>query len=222
MQNCFLPNCWKTSVVVPIPKPNSDLSLPQNYRPISLLSCLCKVFESVLLRRLNQFLDDNNLIISEQFGFQKQLSTNQQLVRVTELIHDGFKKSETTGALFLDIAKAFDKIWHDGLSLKLMRLGVSAQLIKILSSYLTSRNFKVRVNNIISTPILSGCAQGSLISPTLLNIHVTDIPKTRSCHLAILADDTAVLNQHENPHTIITHLQHYVTRLQLWLTDWKN
>ncbi|GBN47667.1 putative RNA-directed DNA polymerase from transposon BS [Araneus ventricosus] len=182
MQNCFLPNCWKTSVVVPIPKPNSDLSLPQNYRPISLLSCLCKVFESVLLRRLSQFLDDNNLIISYQFGFQKQLSTNDQLVRVTELIDDGFEKSETTGALFLDIAKAFDKIWHDGLLLMLMRLVVSAQLIEILRSYLTSRNFMVRVDNIISTPgpILTGCPQGSLISPTLFNIHVNDIPKTRS------------------------------------------
>ncbi|GBM74695.1 putative RNA-directed DNA polymerase from transposon BS, partial [Araneus ventricosus] len=142
MQNCYFPKCWKTAVVVPIPKPNSDLSLPQNYRPISLLSCLSKVFESVLLRRLNQFLDDNNIIISEQFGFRKKLSTNHQLVRVTELIHDGFEKSETTGALFLDIAKAFVKIWHDGLLLKLTRLRVSAQLIKILRSYLTSRNFQ--------------------------------------------------------------------------------
>ncbi|GBM35555.1 putative RNA-directed DNA polymerase from transposon X-element, partial [Araneus ventricosus] len=152
MQNCYFPKCWKTAVVVPIPKPNSDLSLPQNYHPISLLSCLSKVFESVLLRRLNQFLDDNNIIISEQFGFRKKLSTNHQLVRVTELIHDGFEKSETTGALFLDIAKAFDKIWHDGLLLKLMRLRVSAQLIKILRSYLTSRNFQVRVHHIISSP----------------------------------------------------------------------
>ncbi|GBN91069.1 putative RNA-directed DNA polymerase from transposon X-element [Araneus ventricosus] len=80
MQNCYFPKCWKTAVVVPIPKPNSDLSLPQNYRPISLLSCVSKVFESVLLRRLNQFLDDNNIIISEQFGFRKKLSTNHQLV----------------------------------------------------------------------------------------------------------------------------------------------
>ncbi|GBN55988.1 RNA-directed DNA polymerase from mobile element jockey [Araneus ventricosus] len=223
MQNCYFPNCWKTAVVVPIPKPNSDLSLPQNYRPISLLSCLSKVFESVLLRRLNQFLDDNNIIISEQFGFRKKLSTNHQLVRVTELIHDGFEKSETTGALFLDIAKAFDKIWHDGLLLKLMRLGVSAQLIKILRSYLTSRNFQVRINHIISSPrpILSGCAQGSLLSPTLFNIYVNDIPKTRSCHLAIFADDTAILTKHKDPHTIITRLQHYISQLQLWLTDWK-
>ncbi|GBN68186.1 putative RNA-directed DNA polymerase from transposon BS [Araneus ventricosus] len=71
MQNCYFPKCWKTAVVIPIPKPNFDLTLPQNYRPISLLSCMSKVFESVLLKRLNQFLDDNNIITSEQFGFRK-------------------------------------------------------------------------------------------------------------------------------------------------------
>ncbi|GBO04999.1 RNA-directed DNA polymerase from mobile element jockey [Araneus ventricosus] len=104
-----------------------------------------------------------------------------------------------------------------------MRLGVSAQLIKILRSYLTSRNFQVRVNHIISSPcpILSGCAQGSLISPTLFNIYVNDIPKTRSCHLAIFADDTAILSKHKDPHTISTRLQHYISQLQLWLRDWK-
>ncbi|GBM53848.1 putative RNA-directed DNA polymerase from transposon BS [Araneus ventricosus] len=223
MQNCYFPNCWKTAVVLPIPKPNYDLSLPQNYRPISLLSCLSQVFESVLLKRLNQFLDDNNIIISEQFGFRENLSTNHQFVRATELIHDGFEKSKTTGELFLDVAKTFDKIWYDGLFLKLIRLCVSAQLIKIFLSHLTSRNFQVRVNHIISSPhpILGGCGEGSLISPTLFDIYVNDIPNTYSCHLAIFADDTVILTQHKNPYTVIKHLQHYVSQLQLWLVDWK-
>ncbi|GBN27536.1 putative RNA-directed DNA polymerase from transposon BS [Araneus ventricosus] len=165
MENCYFPQCWKTAVVVPIPKPDQDLNLLQNYRPISLLSSLSKVYESVLLKRLNQFLDNNNIIISEQFGFRKNLSTSHQLLRVTELIFDGFAKSETTGALFLDVAKAFDKIWHDGLLAKLIRLSCSAQFIKITHSFLTSRNFRVRVNNILSNPrpILSGCAQGYLL-----------------------------------------------------------
>ncbi|GBM35959.1 RNA-directed DNA polymerase from mobile element jockey [Araneus ventricosus] len=104
-----------------------------------------------------------------------------------------------------------------------MRLGVLAQFIKILRSYLTSRNFQVRVNHIISSPrpILSGCAQGSLISPTLFNIYVNDIPKANSCHLAIFADDTSILTQHVNPYATITQLQHYISKLQLWLVDWK-
>ncbi|GBM54372.1 putative RNA-directed DNA polymerase from transposon BS [Araneus ventricosus] len=127
LERCYFPLCWKTAVVVPIPKPDQNLELPQNYRPISLLSSLSKVYESVLLKRLNQFLD-KNYIISEQFGFRKNLFTSHRMLR--KLIFDGIAKSETTGALFLDVAKAFDKIWYDGLLAKLMRLSCSAQLIK--------------------------------------------------------------------------------------------
>ncbi|GBL92463.1 RNA-directed DNA polymerase from mobile element jockey [Araneus ventricosus] len=223
MEKCYFPQCWKTAVVVPIPKPDQDLNLPQNYRPISLLSSLSKVYEFVLLKRLNQFLNNNHIIISEQFGFRKNLSTSHQLLRVTELIFDGFAKSETTGALFLDVAKAFDKIWHDGLLAKLMRLSCSAQFIKITHSFLTSRNFRVRVNNILSNPrpILSGCAQGSLLSPTLFNIYLNDIPNFPSCHLAIFADDTAILTRHKHPDIAVQALQTYVSQLQLWLADWK-
>ncbi|CAL1267288.1 unnamed protein product [Larinioides sclopetarius] len=223
MEKSYFPNCWKTAVVVPIAKPNQNLELPQNYRPISLLSSLSKVYESVLLKRLNQFLDDKKIIISEQFGFRKNLSTSHQLLRVTELIYDGFEKSETTGALFLDEAKAFDKIWHDGLIAKLMRLSVSTQLIKIIHSFLHSRSFRVRINNTLSSPrpILSGCAQGSLLSPTLFNIYVNDIPKNPNCHLAIFADDTAVLTKHKHPDIALKCLQLYTHQLQSWLQDWK-
>ncbi|GBN90814.1 putative RNA-directed DNA polymerase from transposon X-element [Araneus ventricosus] len=76
MEKCYFPQCWKTAVVVPIPKTDQDLNLPQNYRPISLLSSLSKVYESVLLKRLNQLLNNNNIIISEQFGFRENLSTS--------------------------------------------------------------------------------------------------------------------------------------------------
>ncbi|GBM31564.1 putative RNA-directed DNA polymerase from transposon BS [Araneus ventricosus] len=204
-------------------RPRPFLNLPQNYSPISLLSSLSKVYESVLLKRLNQFLENNNIIISEQFGFRKNLSTSHRPLCVTELIFDGFAKSETTGALFPDVAKAFDKIWHDGLLATLMRLSCSAQFIKITHSFLTSRNFRVRVNNMLSNPrpILSGCAQVSLLSPAMFNIYVNDIPNLPSSHLAIFADDTAILTKHKHPDIAVQALQTYVSQLQIWLTDWK-
>ncbi|GBN01497.1 hypothetical protein AVEN_20696-1 [Araneus ventricosus] len=92
----FSPQCWETAVVDPIPKPYQNLDLPQNYRPISLLSSLCKVYESVLLKCLNQFLDNNNIIISEQFGVRKIFppATSYQLLRVTELIFDSLRSSK--------------------------------------------------------------------------------------------------------------------------------
>ncbi|GFU94696.1 probable RNA-directed DNA polymerase from transposon X-element [Trichonephila clavipes] len=114
-KNNYFPDSWKTAVVIPILKPNKNPELAQNYRPISLLSSLSKVYEFVLLRRLNQHCAASNMIIPQQCGFRPHCSTVHQLLRVTELIHSGFEKHDATGILFLDIAKAFDKIWHDGL-----------------------------------------------------------------------------------------------------------
>ncbi|GFT17013.1 RNA-directed DNA polymerase from mobile element jockey [Trichonephila clavipes] len=75
-------------------------------------------------------------------GFVTECSTVTQLLRVTELVHTGFQNHQATGMLFVDIAKAFDKIWHDGLVSKMMRLGFSDQILKIIHSYLNSREFR--------------------------------------------------------------------------------
>ncbi|GFW34229.1 probable RNA-directed DNA polymerase from transposon BS [Trichonephila clavipes] len=127
-------------------------------------------------------------------GFVTQCSTVTQLLRVTELIHHGFQNNQATGMLFADIAKAFDKIWHDGLLSKMMRLGFSDQLIKIIHSYLNSREFRVSVENSLSTPrpILSGVPQESLLGPKLFNLYINDIPKAVGVHLAMYADNTAI------------------------------
>ncbi|GFX96041.1 probable RNA-directed DNA polymerase from transposon X-element [Trichonephila clavipes] len=121
-KNNYFSNSWKTAVVISVLKPEKDSALPSNYRPISLLSCLSKVYEFVLLQRLNQHCTASNFIIPQQCGFRPKCSTVHQLLRVTELINSGFAKHEATGILFLDIAKAFDKIWHNGLLIKLIRL----------------------------------------------------------------------------------------------------
>ncbi|GFW57576.1 probable RNA-directed DNA polymerase from transposon BS [Trichonephila clavipes] len=132
----------------------------------------------------------------EQHGFVTQCSTVTQLLRVTELIHHGFQNNQVTGMLFVDIAKAFDKIWH-GLLSKMMRLGFSDQLIKIIHSYLNSREFKVRVENSLSTPrpILSGVPQGSLLGLKLFNLYINAIPKAVEVHLTMYADNTAIFTQ---------------------------
>ncbi|GFU75266.1 RNA-directed DNA polymerase from mobile element jockey, partial [Trichonephila clavipes] len=143
--------------------------------------------------------------------------------RVTELIHSGFAKHEATGILFLDIAKAFDKIWHDGLLIKLIRLDFPAPLIKSIHSFLSHRSFRVRVDRILSSPrpIRSGLPQGSLSSPLLFTLYVNDIPQTDSSHLAMFADDTAVISQNKRFSVVISNLQHYISSLELWLNDWK-
>ncbi|GFV91248.1 RNA-directed DNA polymerase from mobile element jockey [Trichonephila clavipes] len=147
MENCHFPKNWKTAVVVPILKSNSDGTRSQNYCPISLLSSLSEAYDFVLLNRLNQHCIARNIIIPEQHGFVTQRSTVTQLLRVTKLIHHGFQNNQATGRLFVDIAKAFDKILHVGLLSKMMQLGFSDQLIKIIHSYLNSLEFRVRVEN---------------------------------------------------------------------------
>ncbi|GFW94297.1 RNA-directed DNA polymerase from mobile element jockey [Trichonephila clavipes] len=94
----------------------------------------------------------------------------------------------------MDIAEVFDKICHDGLLSKMMRLGFSDQLIKIIHSYLNSQEFRVRVENRLSTtrPILSGLPQGSLLGPKLFNLYIDDLPKATEVHLVMYANDTAI------------------------------
>ncbi|GFS76399.1 probable RNA-directed DNA polymerase from transposon BS [Trichonephila clavipes] len=197
LENCYFPKSWRMAVVIPILKPNSDDSNPQNYRPISLLSSLSKAYEFVILNHLNQHCLARNIIIPEQHGFVTKCSTVTQLLRVTELVHTDFQNHQATGMLFVDIAKAFDKIWHDGLISKMMRLGFSDQILKIIHSYLNSREFRVRVENCLSSSrtVKSGIPQGSLLGPRLFNLYINDIPKVDNVHLAMYADDTAIISQ---------------------------
>ncbi|GFV16889.1 probable RNA-directed DNA polymerase from transposon BS [Trichonephila clavipes] len=145
LENCYFPKSWRMAVAISILKPNSDDSNPQNYRPISLLSSLSKAHELVILNRLNQHCLARNIIIPVQHGFVTKCSTITQLLRVTELVHKGFQNHQAMGMLFVDIDKTFDKIWHDGLISNMMTLGFSDQILKIIHSYLNSREFRVRV-----------------------------------------------------------------------------
>ncbi|GFV15999.1 RNA-directed DNA polymerase from mobile element jockey [Trichonephila clavipes] len=101
-------------------------------------------------------------------------------------------KKKYTGAVFLDIQKAFDRVWHTGLLYKLIKINAPPQLILIIKSFLNNRSFAVRVNDTHSSTkqIRAGAPQGALLSPTLFNIYVNDIPKTRQTTVCLYADDT--------------------------------
>ncbi|GFX37803.1 probable RNA-directed DNA polymerase from transposon X-element [Trichonephila clavipes] len=107
----YFPMSWKTAVVIPILKPDKNSALAESYRPISLLPVLSKLAEKVILSRLNEHLERENILIPEQHGFRTRLSTSHQLLRVVEFIKEGNNKDECTAAVFLDIQKAFDRVW---------------------------------------------------------------------------------------------------------------
>ncbi|GFU89320.1 probable RNA-directed DNA polymerase from transposon X-element [Trichonephila clavipes] len=122
------PNNWKNAVVFPIKKPNKNAHNPENYRPISLLSILSKITEYVILNRLKSFSNENNFIHPNQYGFTRNLSTYHPLLGLTEKITAGFQRGRSTGAVFLDIQKAFDRVWVSGLIYKLISLTTSLLL----------------------------------------------------------------------------------------------
>ncbi|GFU36889.1 RNA-directed DNA polymerase from mobile element jockey [Trichonephila clavipes] len=217
------PDHWKTASVIPILKPGKSRCSPDSYRPISLLPVLSKITEKLILTRLNSHLTENNILISQQHGFRPRLSTSHQLLRVVEYIKTGFKDDKYTGAIFLDIQKAFDRVWHVGLLYKLIKINTPPPLIRIIRSFLTNRTFAVRVNNTHSSikKINSGAPQGALLSPTLFNIFVNDIPKTRPTTICLFADDTAILAQSASKACVTHFLHKHLAELEDWYKKWK-
>ncbi|GFU77985.1 RNA-directed DNA polymerase from mobile element jockey [Trichonephila clavipes] len=110
----YFPQIWKTASIIPILKPGKDSTLLDSFRPISLLPVLSKITEKIIQKRLCQHLNDNDILIPQQHGFRAGLSTSHQLLRVLEYIKTGFHNRKSTGAVFLDIQKAFDRVWHVG------------------------------------------------------------------------------------------------------------
>lgn len=217
------PSRWKEAAVVVVPKAGRDPKFPQSYRPISLLSNISKIAEAVVLERLRDEVTDLDLIPHEQFGFRLHHSADQQLLRVTEAARDALDARETFGAVFLDIAAAFDTVWHEGLIFKMLGMGVSGDLVRVISSYLAGRTFLVKSKDIRSTvrPVLAGVPQGSLLGPELFSIYVSDIPKDQAVSLAMYADDTAIFTSSRSENIMVRRLQRSIDNLSEWFERWK-
>ncbi|GBN51251.1 Papilin [Araneus ventricosus] len=161
--------------------------------------------------------------IPQQFGFTPKLSTTHQLLRVTERILEDKTSKLTTAAIFLDISKAFDKVWIQGLIHKLISYKFPYYIIAIIHSYLQDRHFTVSVNNTDSTPrrINAGVPQGGILAPVIFLCFVNDIPKQKNITLSLYADDTAIIAQGKKTQDFVSALQNYVLNLESCLTRWK-
>ncbi|GBO29077.1 RNA-directed DNA polymerase from mobile element jockey [Araneus ventricosus] len=109
------PTRWKSATVVPILKPGKDPTDTTSCRPICLLPSLSKIAEHLILKRLNNYLKENNVLCPEQFRFREKLPTSHQLIRVVEYVTEGFANKQKTGVVSLDIQKEFDRVWQDEL-----------------------------------------------------------------------------------------------------------
>jgi hypothetical protein len=121
--------------IVMIPKPGKPPHETTSYRSISLLPIMSKLFEKLLLKRLKPIIEERNLIPDHQFGFRHQHSTIDQVHRITNIIEQSLDEKKACSTIFLDVAQAFDKVWHEGLNHKL-KLLLPVQYSRILESYI--------------------------------------------------------------------------------------
>ncbi|GBM90154.1 RNA-directed DNA polymerase from mobile element jockey [Araneus ventricosus] len=159
----------------------------------------------------------------QQFGFTPQLSTTHQLLRVVEYINEGKNSNLVIATIFLDIAKAFDKVWIEGLIHKLIAYKFPQYIIEIIQSYLTKRHFTVLDKNSDSTPrnLQAGVPEGGILAPIIFVLFMKDIPQVRNIILSLYADGTAILSKGKTPDEAILPLQNYLKNLEFWLVRWK-
>ena len=175
LNSTVYPGIWKTANVTPVFK-KGDKQVVNNYRPISLLPICGKIFEKLIFKNLYLYLSNNDLITENQSGFRPGDSTTNQLLYLVNEIHEAFDNKECleTRAVFLDISKAFDKVWHEGLLFKLRQNGVSGNLLKLFENYLQSRKQRVVLSGTSSdiSEIEPEVTQNSVLGPLLFLIQL--------------------------------------------------
>ena len=203
----------------------NDKQLIKNYRPISLLPICGKIFEKIIFSNFYTYLNTNKLITKNQSGFRPGDSTTNQLLYLVNEIHEAFEdpKCLEVRAVFLDISKAFDKVWHDGLIFKLKQNGVCGSLLKLFESYLNDRHQRVVINSSYSNylPIESGVPQGSVLGPLLFLIYINDLEKDIKSNIKFFADDTMLYSIINDPFTSAADLNHDLDLICKWAYKWK-
>lgn len=222
LSRSHFPSAWKHSIVTPIPKPGRDPSVISNWRPISNLSCVSKIFERIIAERLLSHIGTLN-IFGTQFGFLRGLSTNHALGQLQSAIDAGLNCGHFTTLVSLDLRAAFDTVWHDGVVYKMGTLGFSSFLSKLILSFLSGRTFSVRHGSHVSSaePMPSGTPQGSVCSPILFNLFMSDIPIDDFVKTIQYADDTSLHCTSDSPGRVQNALNLHLIRLSRFFSRWK-
>lgn len=219
----YWPTAFKTAKVIPILKSGKPPSDAHSYRPISLLNAMSKILEKIIYHRLGNCIESIGLLPDFQFGFRKGHSTTHQAMRIKQFIINNKRRKWSSGVVLLDIEKAFDSIWHDGLIYKLIKLKLPTYLIRMIDAFIRNRNFSVHVNNTKSSDVVmpAGLPQGTCLSPILYSLFIADIPKCKSTELALYADDTAAYTSAKQSNVIIKRLAQALHDLEKYFIKWK-
>lgn len=202
-QNQLVPSSWKVQCVIPILKPHKDPNNFDSYRPISLTSCIGKLFEAMIKFRLEWFIETNNIISNNQFAYRKGKSASESFCSLISDIKNGLSNNSNTLCVFLDIQGAFDSVDIKILIQILKELGFPGKFIQWVFNFLFDRTLYVKFNNILHGPksVYKGVMQGSVLSPIIYNLYTSQILQyinTSDVKILQFADDIVIYNQNIN------------------------
>ena len=195
LQEGVFPSLLKAANICPIFKKGEKFKC-ENYRPISLLSNISKIFEKIMYNRVENFLISSNQFYDLQFGFRRKHSTNHALLSIVETIREAMDNKLFSCGVFIDLEKAFDTVNHKILLSKLSYYGIRGNANTWFESYLTGRTQSVCINGKLSTKcsITCGVPQGSILGPLLFLLYINDMHLSiRNSTIYHFADDTNLL-----------------------------
>ena len=213
------PQAWRHSVIVPVLKAGKDKQNLSSYRPISLTGTVGKIMERLVKDRLMYYLEKNGILNNCQTGFRQGRGTTDQLIRLQDTINKYNLNRGYTAAVFIDFQSAYDMLWHDGLLVKLKKMGVTGEMYNYIKQFLCGRTIPVRVGKELSGTIevKNGTPQGSVISPLLFLIMINDLPQCiKGSEITFFADDSCLFRSGRRLDAIIRSLQTDLNNLVEW------
>lgn len=218
----YFPTAWKIAKIIPLFK-KGDKKDPANYRPISLVDCLGKILERIILKFLLPEINTLKILPPYQTGFRADHSCVDAAAVLRDMGTHAHSMNKTMAVLLLDIKKAFDSVWIAGLCWKMANFGISSSLCEITSSFLSNRSAMISIGQIQSQPfaICRGVPQGTVLGPHLYNLFVSDQPKpTAGNDLLQFADDTANIAYAMTVNKALAILQEQNDKLENFYKEW--
>ncbi|OWF53445.1 RNA-directed DNA polymerase from transposon BS [Mizuhopecten yessoensis] len=217
----IFPEYLKQAIVLQFFK-KGDRHLVSNYRPISLLSCVSKIFERVVFRYVHNYFVDNSLFYTFQSGLMANHSTVHQLIEIYHTICHSFEEKKHACLIVCDISKPFDRVWHKGLIVKLKAYWIKGKILEWITSYITNRQQKVLLDKNYSTTgnLRAGVPRGSVLGPLMFLIYINDIADNILSISRLFADDTSLSYASASTAELETTLNADLENLNKWSKRW--